>query len=201
MPPTSSSHCLDDWFDTEERFCRLYPHHIQRLNDIHWTPLAVTRKALRFLKTKPGDKILDIGSGVGKFCLAGAYYKPRASFYGIEQRSSLIEHATRAKERLGFSNVRFLQGDFTRLDFKEFHHFYFFNSFGENLTDVAKIDKRIDYSVELYFYYSNFLRSKLETMPDGTRFVSYCSGDDEVPLSYSLVHTHCNGLLKFWMKQ
>jgi len=32
---------------------------------------------------------LDIGSGVGKFCLAGAYYKPSASFFGVEQRKDL----------------------------------------------------------------------------------------------------------------
>lgn len=191
----------DEWFGTEARFCRLYPQHIRRLNDIHWTPLAVASKALRFLKTKPGDKILDIGSGVGKFCLAGAYYKPQAYFFGIEQRRSLIEHATQARDLLGFTNVHFLQGDFTQIDFREFNHFYFFNSFGENLTDVAKIDDTIDYSTELYFYYSNFLRSKLEVLPDGTRFVSYCSSDDEVPLSYALVNTHFDGLLKFWIKQ
>jgi cyclopropane fatty-acyl-phospholipid synthase-like methyltransferase len=201
MHPLSSSSHLDEWFGTEARFCQLYPQHIRRLNDIHWTPLAVASKALRFLKTKPGDKILDIGSGVGKFCLAGAYYKPGAFLYGIEQRRSLIGHASRAQEHLGLTNVRFIQGDFTQVDFKEFNHFYFFNSFGENLTDVAKIDECIEYSTELYFYYSNFLRSKLETLPDGTRFVSYCSCDDEVPLSYTLVNTHFDGMLKFWLKQ
>ena len=59
----------------------------------------------------------------------------------------------------------------------------------------------IDYSAELYHYYSTYLRHKLDTLPGGTRFVSYCSADDEMPLSYQLVKTHYDGKLKFWIKK
>lgn len=197
----SKSWYRDRWFATEAQFKQLYPLPIQQLDDVHWTPLLVAFKAMQFLKTAPGDKILDIGSGIGKFCLAGAYYKPQAFFYGIEQRRNLIEHAVAAKDLLGFRNVEFLQGDFTQLDLKEFNHFYFFNSFGENLADQYRIDESIDYSAELYYYYSTYLRNKLDSMPPGTRFVSYCSMDDEIPLSYQLVKTLYEGNLKFWIRK
>lgn len=197
---SSRSWYRDRWFNTEAQFIQLYPLAVQQLNEVHWTPLMVAYKALQFLKTKPGDKILDIGSGIGKFCLAGAYYKPQAFFYGIEQRKTLTEYARSAKELLGFSNVEFLLGDFTQVDFREFNHFYFFNSFGENLTDLYRIDESIDYSAELYYYYSTYLRHKLDKLPPGTRFVSYCSSDDEVPMSYVLVKTLHEGKLKFWEK-
>lgn len=197
----SKSWYRDRWFANEAQFKQLYPLSIQQLDDVHWTPLLVAFKAMQFLKTAPGDKILDIGSGIGKFCLAGAYYKPQAFFYGIEQRRNLIEHAVAAKDLLGFKNVEFLQGDFTQVDLKEFNHFYFFNSFGENLLDQHRIDESIDYSAELYYYYSTYLRNKLDSMPTGTRFVSYCSTDDEIPLSYQLVKTLYEGNLKFWIRK
>jgi cyclopropane fatty-acyl-phospholipid synthase-like methyltransferase len=198
---TSKSWYRDRWFANETQFIQLYPLPIQQLEDVHWTPLAVAYKALSFLKTAPGVKILDIGSGIGKFCLAGAYYKPQAFFYGVEQRRNLLEHARTAKELLAFSNVEFLPGDFTQVDFRAYDHFYFFNSFGENLTDQYRIDDSIDYSAELYYYYSTYLRNKLDKLPKGTRFVSYCSADDEVPDSYQLVKTLYEGNLKFWIRK
>lgn len=197
---SSRSWYRDRWFANEAQFTQLYPLPIQQLDDVHWTPLAVVHKAVQFLKTAPGVKILDIGSGIGKFCLAGAYYRPQAFFYGVEQRRALIDHARAAKELLGFTNVEFLPGDFSQVDFREYDHFYFFNSFGENLTDQYRIDESIDYSAELYYYYSTYLRNKLDKLPSGTRFVSYCSADDEVPDSYGLVKTLYEGNLKFWMK-
>jgi len=44
-----------------------------------WTPLAIARKAAEFL-AEPGSKVLDIGSGIGKFCLTGAFFNPEATF-------------------------------------------------------------------------------------------------------------------------
>lgn len=198
---SSKSWYRDRWFANEAQFIQLYPLAIQQLDHVHWTPLAVAFKAAQFLKTAPGVKILDIGSGIGKFCLAGAYYKPQAFFFGVEQRRNLVEHARAAKELLGFQNVEFLQGDFAQVDLREYDHFYFFNSFGENLTDQYRIDESIDYSAELYYYYSTYLRNKLDKLPGGTRFASYCSTDDEVPMSYQLVKTLYDGTLKFWIKK
>ena len=56
------------------------------------------RKAANFLAAENNVRILDIGSGVGKFCLAASYYKPNAFYYGVEQRKSLVSHAETAKE-------------------------------------------------------------------------------------------------------
>jgi SAM-dependent methyltransferase len=192
---------LDKWFESEAHFSLLYPTAIQQLDPVHWTPLAVATKAMNFLKTGAGVRILDIGSGIGKFCLAGAYHKPRAQFVGVEQRRSLIEYARSAQGLLGLDNATFIQGNFTQVDFKEFNHFYFFNSFGENLTEQYRIDESIDYSAELYHYYSTYLHYKLDTLRSGTRFVNYCSLDDEVPLSYQLMKTYFEGKLKCWVKR
>ena len=52
----------------------------------------------------------------------------------------LINHAEIAKNILGFKNVKFMHGNFTQLDFRNYDHFYFYNSFYENLDGTNKID-------------------------------------------------------------
>src|SRR5690349_9615686 len=106
---TSSS--LDQWFTTDTQLLALYPETIQLLAHRHWTPLHITQMVVEFLATHPGVKVLDMGSGVGKFCLAGAYYKPYASFFGVEQRKHLVVHAETAKEELGLQNVHFIHSN------------------------------------------------------------------------------------------
>ena len=190
----------DGWFESDSTFNELYPAPIQALSNLHWTPLEIAIKASDFLSEKKGEKILDIGSGVGKFCLAGAHYTPKALYFGIEQRKSLITHAENAKELLGLGNVSFIHGNFTRLDFKHFDHFYFYNSFHENLQGCEKIDDSIEYSEELYDYYKRYLYMQLSHKPKGTRLCTLCVWDHEIPLEYSLVHTEMVDRLKFWIK-
>ncbi|OQP65721.1 methyltransferase [Niastella vici] len=200
MPFVPTSRYLDHIFKSEQSFCQLFPESIQQLDKQHWSPLNIIYKAVTFLSNKKQARILDIGSGSGKFCLAGAYYNPLAFFYGVEQRQSLIEQAQSAKEKLGISNVEFIYRNFTQLDLKEFEGFYFYNSFFENLPGTDKIDDSIAYTSELYHYYSIYLNKQLDTMPPGTKVATYCSWDDEIPPGYQKVEAHANGLLKLWIK-
>ncbi|MFY0255534.1 methyltransferase domain-containing protein [Chitinophaga sp. 30R24] len=160
----------------------------------------MVKKVSDFLAVEPGVKILDIGSGSGKFCLGGAYYNPEAFFYGIEQRNDLIFYATIAKEMLGFNNVNFMHGNIIKLDFRQYDHFYFFNSFYENLPGTYKIDNKLTYSRYLYNHYNRYLSSQLKKMPVGTRLATYHCLEEEVPEGYNLVGTDVDLLLKFWIK-
>jgi len=191
---------IDQWFESDAQLHHLYPKSIQLLANKHWTPLRVASMAVQFLAPYEGVKILDIGSGVGKFCLAGAYYKPMARFFGVEQRSHLVGHAENARRILGLQNVHFFAMNLTQLDFKRFDHFYFFNSFYENLYGTAKIDDSIKCSPDLYTYYNRALYKKLEDMPVGTRIVTYHCLEGKIPQGYQLIEEHVGALLKFWMK-
>lgn len=190
----------ENWFRSDEQFNEVYPLSIQTLARRHWTPLGVARKAANFLAAESGVRVLDIGSGVGKFCLAAAYYKPNAYYYGVEQRKTLINHAEAARELFHFENVIFTHGNFTQLDFRNFDHFYFYNAFYENLAGTDKIDESIDYSGELYNYYNRYLYKQLERKPAGTRIATFHSLEDEMPQSYHEVGSEFDGLLKFWIK-
>lgn len=190
----------EKWFSSDEQFNQLYPLSIQVLASRHWTPLSVARKSVDFLAAENNVRILDIGSGVGKFCLGAAYYKPQAFYFGIEQRKALVGHAKIAKEILHIENVSFFYGNFTLLDFRNYDHFYFYNSFYENLSGTDKIDDSIDYSGELYNYYNRYLYKQLEQKSAGTRLATFHSLENEIPPCYHVVGSEFDNLLKFWIK-
>ena len=200
MPLLQKRINTENWFSSDIRFNQLYPESIQLLAQRHWTPLYVARKAAGFLAAENNVRILDIGSGVGKFCLAAAHHQPQAQYYGIEQRKGLVKLAEAAKEMLRIKNISFINGNFTQIDFRNYDHFYFYNAFYENLPGTVKIDNSIDYSMELFNYYNRYLFKQLEQKPAGTRLASFHSLEDEIPQGYHLVGSEMNDLLKFWIK-
>lgn len=191
---------IESPFYSDSQFDHLYPEEMQQLSARHWTPLSVARKAARFLDSKKGVKVLDIGSGIGKFCLTAAFSHPNAFFYGVEQRCDLVCYADKIKEILELKNVSFRHCNFTQLNFLDYDHFYFYNSFYENLIGTDKIDNNIYYSTGLYNYYNRYLYTQLGKMPSGTRLATFHSLEDEIPPSYQLVNMDRDNLLKCWIK-
>ncbi|WP_291924715.1 class I SAM-dependent methyltransferase [Chitinophaga sp.] len=189
------------WYVNDAAFDWLYPERIQQLSKRHWTPMEVAKKSARFLASGSGRRILDIGSGVGKFCLIGGHQFPDATFYGVEQRKELYHYAQAAKALTTAPNVEFICGNFTQIDFADFDHFYFYNSFFENLVDEGQIDKEMEYSTSLYNYYSRYMFKGLESKPSGTRLVTFHSLEDEIPPSYQVVDATVDLLLKMWVKR
>ncbi len=197
----TSNTTLDSVYSTNKNFDQLYPTPIRRLSYLHWTPIEIARQAAAFLAVTPGSNILDIGAGVGKFCLNAGYYFSDCNFYGIEQRSSLVKIANQVQEQLGLSNTSFIHGDFTQLDFSAFDHFYFYNPFYENLVDESlHIDNSIDHSESLYEYYAGYLYTMLNTRPAGTRLATYQSSHTRIPASYQLVKCDVDTLFSCWIK-
>jgi SAM-dependent methyltransferase len=192
---------LKKWFSSDELFHLLYPFAIRELAQKHWTPLTIARKAAEFLAADNNVRVLDIGSGAGKFCLGASFYKPGSFYYGIEQRKNLVDHAEVARKILNLPNVSFLHGNFTALDFKSYDHFYFYNSFYENLAFTDKIDQSIAYSVERYNYYTGFLKKLLEQTRSGTKLVTFNSLGNEVPAGFKLLDAEPDTLLRFWIKK
>ncbi len=184
----------------DETFHKLYPLKIQKLADRYWTPLKMAKYAAGFLVPEDGAKVLDIGSGAGKFCLAASHFKPNGLFYGIEQRKELLDIAVETEYKLDLDNLTFLHGNFTQLDFTQFDHFYFYNSFYENIEGTPKIDYKIQHSLPLYNYYKYYLFINLEKMPVGTRVATYHTFEDQMPPGYYIVKPQFDKLLKFWIK-
>jgi len=186
-------------FSNDAAFDWIYPEHFQLLSLKHWTPVAIARKAAEFL-AEPGARVLDIGSGIGKFCLAAGYFFPETHFYGVEQRHELVYHAEEAKGYTQLPNVNFIYANITQVNFKEFDHFYFYNSFYENIDPDNQIDDTIEISEGLYTYYTQYLFKALDEKPSGTRLVTFHISGGEIPTSYKLAGIFCSGLMKMWIK-
>ncbi|MFZ1221036.1 MAG: methyltransferase domain-containing protein [Chthoniobacterales bacterium] len=84
----------------DEKFDLIYPAKIRRLSPIFWTPVAVAAEAVKWLVSAPGQRVLDIGCGPGKFCLVAASLAD-GQFTGVEQRIDLVTAARQAAIELG----------------------------------------------------------------------------------------------------
>lgn len=183
----------------DSEFDKIYPATIRKMSKRHFTPVDVAIKACQLLVTKPKQKILDIGSGVGKFCFVASAYT-EAHYTGIDYRKNLIELCKKITETYRFNNVSFIHKNILKVDFTKYDAFYFFNSFQEQIDKSAKIDDEIETNPENFKIYSAYLKSQFEKMPDGTRIVTYHVNSNQIPETYRLVSMHFNGLLMCWEK-
>ncbi len=189
-----------DWFSSDMIFNSVYPPHIREVAEKHWTPLEVAMKAADYLASTPGAKILDIGSGSGKFCFIAAQYHPETPFYGVEQRKELVDLCNQLKEDFKLNNISFINKNVTDINFADYDHFYFYNSFYENIEGTQKIDYTVPYSEKLYDYYNLIVYKQLKKMPSGTKVASFHSFGNEMPPGYEIVHSSFENYLQFWVK-
>ncbi|GLU55258.1 class I SAM-dependent methyltransferase [Dyadobacter frigoris] len=183
----------------DDTFNELYPNRIKKLSSRHWTPVVVAKMAAEYLAKKPNIKVLDIGSGAGKFCLVGAACT-QGMFYGIEQRDYLIEISKKIAAKYHLPNIEFINSNINKINFCDYEAFYFFNSFYENVDTSCPIDNIILPSNDLFYAYSNYVKQQLQSTAVGTRLVTYCTDSDNIPNSFSLSHSAYYGFLKFWDK-
>jgi SAM-dependent methyltransferase len=184
----------------DEKFDLTYPRKIRELSSLHWTPVAVAAEAAKMLVTAPGIRVLDIGSGAGKFCLVGASVTG-GRFTGVEQRSDLIAAARRAAADLKLPDVEFIQSNVMDVDFAEYDAFYLFNPFEENMHYGHKIDSAVRLSPTLFKTYTSHVATQLGARPIGTRVVTYAGYADDIPSCYYCETTLFGDDLKLWIKR
>jgi len=188
---------------TNPRFDRIYPKMLRRLSTTHWTPVEVAQKAADLLVTKPGMKVLDVGSGCGKFCLIAALSKPEAMFFGIEQRSYLNQMARRSSRLFNIQNLTFIDGNMLATNWDQYDAFYLFNPFWENrMSPLTRIDLSIDVSENKYETYIDIVSLRLGKLKKGTRVVTYHGFGGVLPPSYECLESLSigSGRLELWVK-
>jgi SAM-dependent methyltransferase len=73
-----------------------------------------------FADIRPGDSILDLGSGAGNDCfVARAIVGEQGRVTGVDFTDAMIEKASANARKLGFSNVEFIKGDIEDLPFPD----------------------------------------------------------------------------------
>lgn len=67
---------------------------------------------------KPGDHVLDLGSGAGNDCfVARAIIGETGRVTGLDFTQAMVERARENNQKLGFTNVEFVQGDIEAMPF------------------------------------------------------------------------------------
>lgn len=181
-------------------FDDIFPLHARRASSLHWTPVEIAVRAATLLAEKPGAVILDIGAGIGKFCIVAAATVD-AEVRGVEHRPHLVDVGRSAAEKLGVT-IRLDEGTLADEDPLLVDGVYLFNPFAENLC--ARED-RLDETVELSE--ARFWRDVRETerflrdARPGTRLVTYCGSGGGIPDDYRrAVRERRGGTLELWIK-
>lgn len=172
---------------TDRAFDRLLPARLRGHSSTHWTPVEAALQASRHAAFRPGARVLDIGSGVGKFCIVGALANPGASFHGVEQRGTLVAEARALVRRHAVPGATFTHGCAEALDWSRYDSLYFFNPFWEHMAEEKRIDDAIPLHAGTYLRHVMATHEKLRGLRPGTRVVVLNGFGGDVPEGFRLL--------------
>jgi SAM-dependent methyltransferase len=180
----------------------LYPAWIRALSHKHWTPVAVAQRAAEWLVTDTKTRVLDVGSGAGKFCAVGALTSG-AVFTGVEQRPRLVQIARQVARSNCIKRCTFLEGNARDLDWNEYDALYLFNPFAEHLPGNPFIDDAIDRHPRRYNAYVTAVAGILASSREGTRLCTYFGVGADMPPGWRRLREEKlhGGPLSLWLKE
>lgn len=169
-------------------FDRLLPtRHGNTFNNF-WTPLGVAARVAHWLDEHQIDRVVDVGSGVGKLCIAAALAS-RASFIGLEHRPELAIIARDIADSLGLTpRVTFADSVFGEAPTPSAPCYYFFNPFGESLLQYP-FDHSVDVSSSRSLRDVFAAEQLLQNAPDGTYVITYNGFGGTLPPGYQLLRS------------
>jgi SAM-dependent methyltransferase len=159
---------------TDREFDCLYTRDLQLVSQRFWTPLPVAWRTAEVLQSLGANRVLDIGSGPGKFCIAAGAVAPRIEFVGVEHRSRFVAAAREVAARAAVPNAEFFWGDATLVALDEFDAVYLFNPFAENIfADGKYLDRDVELSANRYLDDLRRVRLALAQARVGTLVITY----------------------------
>ncbi|MBL7933988.1 MAG: class I SAM-dependent methyltransferase [Bacteroidia bacterium] len=185
---------------TEEDFNSFLPDYLKRASRIFFTPVRMAQTASQWLVEDGRKTVLDIGAGVGKFCITGALQN-NSLYCGIEYRKSLAQIGSRIITQNKIQNATVLYGDIIDVDFVNFDAFYLYNPFYENLLYASRLNNEVELKESFYDRYLKYTEDQLDKTKPGTRLVTYHGNNFEIPASFKKVRESGNRLLKLWIRQ
>jgi SAM-dependent methyltransferase len=122
----------------DHRFDEYFPARLRRLSAVHWTPVAVARRAAELLVQSAATTVLDVGSGVGKLCIIGAQTTP-GRFVGVERHGLFARVARNVVRRRRVPRVEIVRDEALALDWRRFDAVYLFNPFDDPVPDEPAV--------------------------------------------------------------
>jgi SAM-dependent methyltransferase len=178
---------------------QVFPDELRERSPLHWTPVAIALRAAELLAPAPGQRVLDVGAGVGKLCLVGAI-ATEATWWGVEQDAVLVAAANHAAWALDIEHrTRFVHGDGSRVAWDEFDALYFYNPF-TTLMLAPHASPFVRYAT-----IQNTLRrieQRLASVRPGVRVVTYHGFGGRLPPGYTRLTREPAGedALELWVR-
>jgi hypothetical protein len=171
-------------------FDRFLPFDYRFVSRSFWTPLSVVARAARWLDELRIASVVDIGSGVGKFCIGGALAS-RSTFIGIEQRRPLVNIARSIARIVELGpRVRFINGVFGEVTVPVASCYYFFNPFGESLfRPEDRLDEETEVSQARTLRDVHLAEQLITAAPVGTYVMTYNGFGGTLPDGYDLLRS------------
>jgi tRNA1(Val) A37 N6-methylase TrmN6 len=165
---------------------------------------VVARRAAEWFAETGVRTVADIGSGAGKFCVAGALSGP-CRFTGLEQRPFLIKSARQLARLFDVSDrVQFVLGSLGNVPTPAADAYYFFNPFGDYSVglhpraeqDRAAAQERCARDVAA-------AEQLLREVPTGTCLLALNGFGGRLPPGYDLIRVDwtVRGGLRLWRKK
>ncbi|MFI5297450.1 MAG: methyltransferase domain-containing protein [Polyangiales bacterium] len=187
----------------DEVFDEMLHPYLRSRSPKFWTPFSVARRAGELLAVLGVGRVLDVGSGPGKFCIAAATAAPKVQFVGVEQRKPLVSTARQIATRLGVTNVEFEVGDATLSELTSFDAVYFFNPFAENSFEARdRLDQTVELTEARRLRDVAHIERALARTKIGTLVLTYHTFGGRFPDTFTLFHSERSGTdwLRIWRK-
>ncbi len=162
---------------------------LRALSETHWTPARVARLGARWLWAYGARSVVDVGAGVGKFCILASLEVP-LTCVGLEHRERLAVAARAAAVRLGATRCEFAVGGLELLSAYPADALYFYNPFAENISATSiGIDETVELSPRRYLRELQAVKEHLRRAPLGTLLLTYHGFGGRFPAGWRLVRS------------
>ncbi|MCG6144795.1 methyltransferase [Leptospira bandrabouensis] len=160
---------------TDELWDSYLPKKFQSLSSFQWTPIPVIERTWKYLSLeKEVTSLVDLGSGVGKFCIYLSILANRSiNILGLEDREELVDLSLSLKAlwntpEVNFKNINFLD------EFPYGHsHYYCFNPLYETMKGSHSIDSTKIKSANQFLKDLEILKRKLYQLNSGTKLITF----------------------------
>lgn len=166
-------------------FDQLLPRELRAVSYSFWTPIDVALLAVDWLAEAGARRVLDIGSGAGKFCVIGAL-AGAFEMIGLEHRGRLVGAARELAASLGVADrATFVEGALGTVPLPSADAYYLYNPFGENLSGWGEgLDDEVELGVPRYQRDVARAEALLRDAPVGTLVLTYNGFGGTFPDSY-----------------
>lgn len=173
----------------DRAFDRYLPEPMSAVSSHWWTPLAIAHQIGSWLDEHGIRSILDIGAGVGKFCVATAL-AGRVTCIGLEHRARFVGAARDLARIFEVGNrVRFIHGALGERPLPTVDAFYLYNPFGENLFgDTLRLDRDVELNLDRFLRDVAAIEALLRQAPAGFHVVTFNGFGGRIPAGYEQLH-------------